>query len=104
NSSPAPGGESGAAEGVDADLAAEAGGTNAAGDAATPASNFGLGIEEMLRRLDLKGATNEREPNSPTTREAAPQVTRDGVLALAAFWQAVAEGWMPEPGLSERIE
>jgi hypothetical protein len=59
-------------------------------------SNFGLGIEERLRQLDLYQKTKEPDPDSPSSQGKPREAPRDWAVALDAFWQAMDEGWLAE--------
>jgi hypothetical protein len=65
-------------------------------DAAGTESNFGLGIEQKLRQLDLYQKPRERQLDNSLSRATPDGSPRDGALALAVSWQQTTEGARPE--------
>src|SRR5262249_51016264 len=55
-------------------------------------SNFGLGIEDTLRRLDLHRRMDEREDEDGSSKSAPRDKPDDAALAVKTFWHAVGEG------------
>jgi hypothetical protein len=70
--------------------------TEHAADRNVQESDFGLGIEEMLRQLDLYQRPDERGPDDLFSRWVPGQGPSDAVLALAGFWLGTEEGCLPE--------
>ncbi len=78
--------------------------TEQSADQNAPESDFGLGVEEMLRQLDLRPRPDRRGPDDPFSRLVPRPEPRDMLLALAALWQAKGEGCRPDdrPGPGPR--
>jgi hypothetical protein len=64
-----------------------------------PPSDFELGIDEVLRGLDLYRKPDGGGPDGASSRRLPREGPGTDGLALAAFWQAVGEGALPEPCL-----
>jgi hypothetical protein len=62
-------------------------------DATAPESNFGLGIEEKLRQLELQ-KKGDGKPDGPSSRRAPGDGLSDE--ALAVFWPEGDVDWLPD--------
>jgi hypothetical protein len=65
-----------------------------AGQPATPESNFGLGIEEKLRQLELRKKDDGSKPDGPSSRRGLGEWLPGQDVAV--FWQEADADWLSD--------
>jgi hypothetical protein len=73
-------------------------------DGAGSESNFGLGIDQMFRQLDLYQRPRERQLDSTLSRATLDGTRRDEALALADPWPREPEGERAESTVAQGSE